>query len=807
MRGYFQDASCSLRILRKNRRYSAAIALTLALGIGVSTATFSVIYAVLLAPMPYPSPDQLVMVWSKCQGGSNSVSAADYLEWRRQSTVFQDLIAWTDDYYTFATLDQPERIVGRAETPGTNRMLGVSLFLGRDFLPEEGEVGKNREIILTYRLWNRLGGDRDIIGKQLTMNDAPYRVVGVMQPGRADRQPAELLVPLAFKPDQVNHDFRWLLVMGRLKPGVSIAKAQADMDVITHRLAEQYPQTNKSWSSSVESLHDNFFPKDKQRILWLLMGAVTLVLLIACANVANLVLVQGASRFHEVAVRVALGATRWNIFSQFLMESLALAGIGGALGIGVGWALIRVLVAMLPPTLLPSEAEITFQFPVLIFNVAATTISGMLCGCAPAWHVAQVNPAQTIREGAPTISASLRQRLHRILVVGEFATALTLLAGAGLAIHSFWNLTSVDLGIRTDHLLTFGLASPQEEPVQGTHIVSFYQEVLEAIESQHGVVRAEVGTGMPIEGGGFNMPFTIAGQSASDPSARPGAGFQMVSLEYYDTLGMQIVKGRHFTDQDTGSGTRVAIVNEIFVKRFLSGVDPLTQRVVVERLVPGQTKLGAAVEWQIVGVSRNFHNEGIRSDEVPQIDVPFAQSPWPHVALVVRTRGDPAAMAKTIAAAVHSVDRNAVLEQISTMDQIVDQLLVGDRFTSVLYGSFAIAALLLAAAGIYGVMAFAVLQRTQEIGVRIALGANQAQVLRLILEEGLVLAAIGLALGLVGAGLVGHVLRGLLYGIGTIDATAFSAVAIILFAGALIACYVPARRAARVNPIIALRHH
>jgi len=802
---FLQNLRFAGRLLRRSPGFAAVAMATLAIGIGANTAIFSVIYAVLLAPMPYPNPDQLVMVWSKVHDGNNSVSAGDFLDWRRQNSTFQGLIAWSDVAYNFATPDQPERIVGRAETPGAYRMMGDPLFLGRDFLPEESEVGKDHVVILTHRLWLHLGADRDIIGKQIKMDGEPYTVVGVNQPGQIDRLESQFLVPLSFKPDQINHDFHWLLVIGRLKPGVSLAQAQADMNVVTARIAQQYPQSNKGWSSSVEALHNDFFPKDTQKILWLLMGAVALVLLIACANVANLVLAKGTTRLREAAVRTSLGATRRQLFSQFLSENLVLAALGGGFGIALGAALLRVLVAKLPPNQLPSEADITLNLPVLLFSLAATTIAGALFGCVPAWHVSRVDPNETLKDGGRSGTGLARHRLRKALIVCEFALALTLLSGAGLALHSLWNLSRVDLGFRAGHLLTFGLEPPKEEPFQSAHIINFYREVLDRIKTLPGVVNAEVATGMPLRGVHFGMPFSVAGQPVSDPSSRPGAGFQMVSPEYYATFGIQLLKGRRFTEQDSATASRVAIVNETFVRHFLPGVDPLKQRVLIEQLVPGQTKLGPLAEWQIVGVSRDIRHAGMRGEDFPVIDVPFQQSPWPGAAVVVRTNGDPSAMSKTVAAAIHSISPDVPLEEIRTMDQIVDESLVNDRFMTALYGSFAGVALLLAAIGIYGVMAFVVAQRRHEIGLRIAFGASQDRVLSLVLKEGLALAASGLGLGLIGAFFVGHALNGLLYGVGSIDSLALCAVAMTLLASAFLACYIPARRAARVDPMVALR--
>ena len=807
MRTLRQNARYSIRLLRKNPGFTLIAAITLALGIGANTAIFSVIYAVLLAPMPYPNPDQLVIVWSRVQGGNNVVAAADYLDWKQQNKTFQDLNAWSGANYNFATPSQPEQINGNAETPGFLHMTGSPFFLGRDFSPEEGEPGKEHEVILMHRLWEHLGSDRNIIGKTIQMNSEPYTVVGVLAAGQPDRLDAQFVVPLAFKPEQINHDFHWLLVMGRMKPGVTLAQAQADMQVVTNRIAQDHPQSNKGWGISVEQLHNDFFPKEAKQTLWLLMGGVGFLLLIACGNVANLVLAKGTTRLKEVAVRTSLGASRWQVFSQFLTESLVLAVLGGALGIALGEAMIRIMMAKMPPYTLPSEAEVTLNLPVLFFTLLATTIAGILFGCFPAWHASRVDPNETLKEGGRSGTSAGRHRLLRSLVIGEFALALTMLAGAGLAIHSFWNLARVDPGFRTDHLLTFNLPVPEKRLTQPEQIVTYYRQLTERIESLPGVVRAEAATGMPLQGTNFGMPFTIVGAPpVADPSARPGAGFEMVTPGFFQTFGIQMLKGRALADQDTASSVRVAVVNEIFVKRYFSGVDPLTQRIMVEQLIPGVTKLGAPLEWQIVGVFRNVHNGGLRGDGFPEIDVPFAQSPWPQTSMAVRTTGDPAQMSQSIAAAVHAVDPDLAVANVKTMDQIVSESLVGDQFVTALFVSFASVALVLAAIGIYGVMAFTVAQRTHEIGLRMALGASQDHVLGLILKEGIILAAIGLGLGLVGACFVGRAMRGVLYGVGTIDVAAFSAVAFTLFIAALLACYFPASKASKVDPMVALRY-
>jgi putative ABC transport system permease protein len=781
--------------------------LTLALGIGATTAIYTVLYATFLAPMPYPHPEQLVMVWSKNSEGRGQVSTGDFLDWKRQSTVFQDLNAWSGSSFNLSTSERPEQVPGHVSTPGWFEMQGFHFFLGRDFLPEQGEPGKDHVVILMHNLWKRLGANRNIIGQQIRMNAELYTVVGVLAPGVADRLPVQLAVPLSFKPEQINHDFHWLLVMGRMKPGVSLAKAQADMDVVTRRIGQDHPESNKSWGASVEPLRNDFIPRETLFTLHLLMGAVGFVLLIACVNVANLLLARGTTRQKEVAVRAALGASRRELFTQFLIESMVLAVLGALVGIGVGEALVKGVTAIMPPSTLASEAEAAMQIsvPILLFTLITTMLAAILFGCAPAWQASGVNPNDALKEGGRAGTSGGRRQLRRTLVVMEFALALTLLAGAGLAIHSFWNLARVDLGVRTDHILTFSLPVPEGRLSNAEQIVAFYRQLLEKLESVRGVFRAEAGSGMPLEGTGFGMAFSVVGKPIADRSARPSAGFQPVTPGYFQTFGIRVIQGRSFTEQDVAGSLPVAMVNENFVRRYLPGLDPLTQRLEISQLIPGVPKPGPSIKWQIVGVFHNVRSSGLRED-FPEIDVPFWQSPWPQAGMAVRTTGDPEAMTKSIAAVVSSMDSDLPIADVRTMDQIVSESLGSDRFKAILYGTFAGLALLLAAIGIYGVMAFAVAQRTHEIGLRMALGAGREKVVFLIMREGLALALAGLVLGLIGAGLVGRTMSGMLYGVGTIDISAFGGVAIVLLASAILACYVPARRAARVDPMIALRY-
>ncbi|MGB6724321.1 MAG: ABC transporter permease [Terracidiphilus sp.] len=800
-----QDLRYSIRQLRKSAGFTVTAILTLALGIGATTAIFTVVYATLLAPMPYPDPNQLVMVWSKIQGDRNSIAAQDFLDWKNQNKVFEDINAFTGGNFNLATKEQPEYIQGQMATPGMYRMMGNQFLYGRDFLPEEGTVGKDHVVILMNKLWKRLGSDPNIVGKPIQMDGAPYTVVGVFAPGQADRLDNWLVVPLAFKPDQLNHDFHWLLAMGRLKPGVNLKQAQADMDSVTANIAKANPKSNKGWGAIVEPLHNDFLPKDEIRMLWILLGAVGFVLLIACVNIANLLLAKGTTRQREIAVRGALGASRKAIFAQFLTENLMLATFGGGLGIGLGWALLRGIQAIMPPNTLPSEADLTLNLPILLFTLVASTLSGLLFGCAPAWFATRVDPAEALKEGGRSGTGAGRQHLRRLLVIGEFALALALLTGAGLAIHSFWNLTKVDLGVSTTNIQTFFLPVPDSRPKEPAMINAYYQQMIQSIKAVPGVMDAAVSVGLPLQGSAFGMPFTIAGQpDFADPSQRPGAGFDMITPDYFKTYSIPVLRGRAFTDQDNASSVHVAMVNKKFADKFFAGKNPLQQRINVEQLIPGVTKLGPYISWQIVGVFNNVRAGDFR-DDFPEIVIPFAQIPWPNASIGVHTFGDPGTVFRSIAAAVHSVDPQIALAEPHTLEEVKTRNLGGDRFIMTLMGSFALIALLLAAVGIYGVMAFTVAQREHEIGLRMALGASRERVVILVLKEALILACVGLGVGLVGAFFIGRALHSALYGIGTIDYGAFAAVSFVLLAASMIASWLPARRAASVEPMRALR--
>ncbi len=799
------DLRFALRTLYKNPGFTIVAALTLALGIGATTAIFSVVYAV-FEPMPYPKPEQLVMVWTVNRGNRSSVSTVDYQAWKQRSSSFQGINAWTSGSFNVGGGERPEQVAGTWRTPGFFTMEGLPLMIGRDFTAEEGQPGRDHVVILSNRLWSRsFAANRDIIGKDIRLNGEPYTVVGVLPPGIHDRFNSQLWVPLSIQPDPTGQVLRSVSVMARLKDNVTIAQAQAEMSGLEQQLLNERPKSNPI-GVSVEPLHLDFLTDATRRNLWLLLGAVGFLLLIACVNVANLLLARGTARQREMALRAALGASRGRLFSQLLTESLVLAAVGGALGLLLATAIIDLIQAVMPPvgTMLPSEAEIRISVPVLLFTLATSTTAGLLFGSMPAWQATRLDLNEVLKLGGRTGGGGGRRNPRRLLVITEFALALTLLAGGGLALRSFWNLTRIDLGIRTDHLLSFRLTVPDQRLKTPDEARSYYRQMLEKIQTVPGIKNVAAMTGTPGGGTGDGARFSIAGRPPANPGDRPRAAFQMVTPGYVDTLGIRLVKGRSFDEHDTETGMRVAMVNEFFVNRFLGGAEPIGQRIMMNEQRPGALP-GNLVEWQIVGVFHNVRGAGIR-DDAPEIDVPFWQNPVPRAAVVLRTDGDPKTVINSVATAVNSVDPDMPLAGVKTVDEIVGESLAIDRFSVVLFASFGALGLLLAAVGIYGVTAFGVAQRTHEFGVRIALGAQQSRVMRLVMKEATVLAAIGGLIGFIGAYLVGRAMQTTLYGVPAMDVGAFGAMFVLLLVAAWIACLIPALRASRVEPLEALRH-
>jgi len=809
MHTLLQDIRQSFRMLWKSPGFTIVAILTLALGIGANAAIFSIVYGTLLQPLPYPHSEQLVMVWSKVKGERNVVSVGDFLDWKRQSSVFQEMYAWTGNGFNVASPGSPvEQVDASVASPGWwSKVLGEPLALGRDFLPEESEVGKDHVVVLMHKFWDRrFGADRDIVGKQIRLNNESYTVVGVLPPGIEDRGDADLVVPLTFKPEQqTNYDDHYLFVMGRLKPGVTLEQAQANMNLVQKQVTAAHPKTDKDWTVSVEPLHDDFLPPATRSELWIFLGAVGFVLLIACVNVANLMLSRSATREKEVAIRGALGAGRLRILRQFLTESVALSLLGGALGIGIAYAVLQGILSMIPVNTLPYEADMRVNVPVLLFMVAVALFCGMLFGSAPAFQAARLNLVDSLKEGRGAGTASRSRRLRRILVVTEFALALCLLTGAGLAIRSFWKMAGRDLGVRTDHVLTFWLNMPRQHFSSTDQIASFYRQILGRVAAVPGISSASISANLP-DNPAYRLPFGIEGVPASELGSQPVVGANLATPEYFSTFGVRMDRGRAFNNQDIAGSAPVVVVNEAFVKRYLANLDPLAQQVLLPRLDPLAEKLGDQFALRIVGVFHDVRNQGPRQEDVPEVDLAFWQYPWNTVAMAVRTSGDPRSAIKGVTAAVQSIDSDLPLTRVETMDQIVSRSLADDRWIVTLFAGFGAAALLLAILGVYGVMSYSVSQQTHEIGIRMALGAARRNVLGLVFREGLVLAGIGVLIGLGGALVLTRLMANSLYGVSSYDPLTFAGVAALLVFVAAAGCFIPAQRALRVDPLVALRH-
>ena len=806
MASFLRDARFGLRLLLRSPGFTLVAMLTLGLGIASTTAIFSVVYGLFFAPLPYREADRLVMVWEQEDGRRRGPSPATYVEFERQATVFSDLNAWGGGPVNIATHDRPENVDAGRATPGFLGMLGYGhpLALGRSFTEDEGVVGGDRVVILTYRLWqDRYGGDPAIIGKPILVDDVPHTVVGVLGEGPADHQQSKVWLPLAFTEEQLRSESGSLNVMGRLRSGVALPEANANMRALSAAIEQTRPQPRRQLSVSVEPFRNNFVRDSTKRGIWLLLGAVGFLLLIACANVANLLLARGTARRREVAIRTAIGASRGAIARQLIVESLVVALLGGALGAVLARGLIDVIVALMPIYTLPSETEIVLSVPVLLFAFAACTVSGLLAGLAPAWRSSRTEVSDVMKEGGRAVSAG-RDRLRRALIVVEFALALTLLAGGGLAVHALNKQMSADPGFRAERLVTFTVPVPRDKFTSTGEAEAFYRSLIERTEALPGVESVAVSTGVPVRGLSFGTGFTVEGRPGA-PGAQGGGGVNMVTPTYERTFGIRTVAGRTFDERDRIGSTRVAIVNEAFVRRYLPDVDPIGQRILFGPFSFVTRGRAEPVPWEIVGVHADVANDGLARDPYPELTVPFWQVPWPRATVAIRTTGPAADIVASARDVVRGLDPVLPLGDVKTIEETLRTATASDRFYTVFLSGFAAIALTLAAIGIYGVMAFAVAQRTHEIGLRMALGAKRNQVLGQILREGMATALVGTAFGAVGAILIGRALEGAVYGVDATNPWTFAAVAALLLAAAFVACLVPARRAATVDPMIALR--
>jgi putative ABC transport system permease protein len=804
MEDWWRDIRFGARTLLKSPGFMAVAVATLALGIGANTALFSVINAVLLRPLPYPQADRLVLLteWSE-QVPEMSFSVANFKDVRDQNTVFESLVGANGaNFILTGAGGEPERLNGRQVTSELFATLGKQPLLGRGFGPEDEKPGAEGVAVLGEGFWERrFGRDPGILGRPLSLSGETFTVIGVI-PGtlHGSWKSYDIFTPLLRLEDKIggeknrgNHP--GIYVVARMKPGITVERARTEVKAIAQRLAEQYPESNARQSMTVEALHEAV-TGELRPALMLLLGAVAFVLLIACANVANLLLSRAADRQKEIALRVALGARRRRIFRQLLTESVLLSVVGGAFGILLAFVGLKGLVASLP-TNVPRADEIGIDANVLAFTAAIALVTGLAFGLVPAWKALGGDLNDPLKEGGRGTTAG-HHRLRNTLVVGEIAMALVLLVGAGLLLRSFYRVVHADPGFRAERVLTASIPLPQTRFPEHANRAPLAERVLEAARAQPGVKTAALT--LPLLGG-WQSSFSIEGRPEAGAGQLPSADIARVSPGYFDVMGVRVLEGRVFDDRDRTDSPLVCMIDETFARAHWPGESPLGKRLKFGRLSNTESK------WmEVVGVVAHVKNYGVDEDSRVEMYLPYLQSSSGSFTLLVRSDAEPAALAGGLRQAVRTVDPELPVYSIRTLREIVAERSAQRRLAVVLISVFAGLALVLAAVGIYGVMSYAVAQRTQEIGIRMALGAERQHVLQMVLRSGATLAVVGVGIGLVTAFGLARLMTSLLFQTSAADPPTFSLVPLLLAGVALLACYLPARRATRVDPMLALRY-
>jgi putative ABC transport system permease protein len=806
---FLRDLRFGVRMLRTNPGFTASVVLTLALGIGVNTAIFSVIDAALLRPLPYPEPDRIVSVYLLNEEKQDDTMApADFLDFERASTSFSHLGAYREIPLNLSGHGEPERVQGAMVTSDFFSVFGVNAFRGRTISPQIEHPGVASVAVIGFGLWQRkFGGDPGIIGKAADIDGEMRTIVGVMPQGFSFPAETELwtssrfaMIPHPLRPQEdpsALRDIHYFDVVGRLKPNLTMTQATAEADAIARRLKQQYPNEEEAAGARVISLRQDLVGETRPALL-ILLGAVALVLLIACVNVANIVLARGATRQQEIAIRRTLGADRATILRQLLIEAMVLAVCGGALGGLFAQGAMGSLRSLVPASML-AGAPLTLNIRVLTFAGIATLLSGLLFGLVPGLRLSRWTTNDALKEGGRG-SAQGRGalRTRRALVVSEIALATILLIAAGLLIRSFSRLLAVSTGFQPDRVLSLELSLPQARYNSPIARAAFMKSVLGHADSLPGIEFAGAVSRLPLNPGNSTRSLDIQGRTAEKDDLSPD--YLVASPAYFQTMGIPLRNGRAFTDRDSETGPPVAIVTQAMADYFWPGRDPIGQRL---RISNGSDQ----DPWsEVVGVVGDIRQHHLERNPRPALYVPYAQDPWPFVAVVVRTKVDPASAASSVQSAIHAVDPDQPVYDVRTMKEVESVSIAPQRLQLILLGLFAILALALACTGIYGVMAYFVVQRTREIGVRMALGAQARDVIGMIVGEGLRMALLGAALGLLGSAFLMRVLSGLLFGVTPRDPLTFCAVAAILTGVALLACYIPARRATVLDPLVALRY-
>jgi len=796
------DLRHARRLLGARPGFTAIAVLTLAIGIGANTAIFSVVFGVLLSPLDFHAPDRLAILWrsnAEQATGNYPVPAPEYLDWTAQNRSFDRTAAVRQQSAVLTGTDEPERLIGAAVTAGLFPLLGTAPALGRGLLEEENQTGRDEVVVLSDGLWSRrFAADSAVIGRQVELDGQRRTVIGVMPPGFTFPGQSQFWTPLVFSPEQLaDRDWHFLLMIARLRDGVTFADAQRDMSAIGARLAAAYPETNEGWAAVVQPLMDAVVGNVRTTI-WVLFGAVTFVLLIACLNVANLLLTQAAGRQRELCIRAALGAGMGRLVRQLLVESVLLSLIGGTAGLGLAFFGLETLSTATGS--LPRAANVSINGTVLLFTVGLAVVTGVLFGLLPAWQARRIDLTEGLKEGSRGAGLSgRRSRLGRVLVTSEIAVAMVLVVGAGLMVQSFRYLMGVDPGFQAGQVLTARVALPQARYPAPERIIDFTDRLRARVGALPGVTRVAVAPFIPMAGGGPQFRYRLASDPVGSVNDMPVGAFSPVSPDFFETMGIPVAAGRTFGGQDARGQPAVVIVNEAFVRRHFPSDKAIGERLVISYEEPN------APEREIVGVVRDVRNAGLTADPTPTMYVPFRQVPWNSVALVVRTGADPGTVTPAIRGVLRELDPDLPLYSVSTYEDILAQVVAQPRFRMQLLTTFAVVALLLAAVGVYGVMAYTVVQRRQEIGVRMALGAAPGAVRAMVLREALAVGLVGAGLGTLGALALSRVVASLLYQVAPTDPVTYAAVAGLLAAVTAAAGYLPAFRASRVDPVAALR--
>lgn len=799
-----QDLRYGFRRLLKSPGFTAIAVLALALGIGASSAIFSVVNAVLLSPLPFRDSDKLMMVWgTQPQLDMAPFSPADFLDLRDQNHVFEHIAAYKAQSLNLTGSDEPERIRGAVISASFFSLLNVKPLLGRGFFPEEEEAGNNQVVVVSHGLWQRrFGSNPSLVGQTLTLNAKSYMVIGITSLNDQFPSWADVWIPLAFDANETKlRDTHYLNVLARLKPEVTIEQAQADMDIIASRLEQEYPASNTGIGTRLISLQDQIVGSIRPSLL-ILLGAVGFVLLIACANVANMLLARSAARQREMSIRAALGASRSRVVRQLLTESVVLAFIGGAFGLLMAIWGIKLLITVSPGTI-PRVGEIGIDGSVLAVTFLLSIITGVIFGLAPALQISKPNLNVTLKEGGRSSTQGAgRRSLNSLLVVLEVALALVLLIGAGLMIKSFLRLQKVNPGFDPNNVLTMQVALPRFKYSDVNHRAAFYQQVLERMKNLPGVQSSGAITSLPLSGNNSSTSFVIEGREMPAAVEKPLSEYRTISPDYFRAMSIPLLKGREFNELDHEKASGVVIINETMARRFFPNEDPIGKRL----------GLSGPPDWrEIVGVVGDVKDLGLDAEPKPESYMPYLQSSlsyleYSSMVLVIRTAADPTSMVPTLRGVIQAVDRDQPIYNVKTMEQYLSESISQQQFNTLLLIIFGVVAIVLATIGIYGLMAYSVAQRTHEIGIRMAMGAQHSDVLKLVVGQGMILGLIGVTIGLVAAFALTRVLSSLLYQVSATDPFTFIGLSLLLVTVAMVASYIPAYRATKIDPIIALRY-